>query len=351
MIFVTGGTGLVGAHLLYELVKAGKPVKALKRSTSNLSLTLKTFGYYDPDAENLFKRIEWVDGDILNYFEIEQILAGVDEVYHCAAIVSFRSSERKKMISNNVEGTSNLIDAALHNGVAKFCHVSSIAALGRNNNDEPVTEETSWTPSKKNTGYSESKFFSEAEVWRGIHEGLNAVIVNPSIILGPGNWESGSPKIFKTIYDGMKFYTKGITGYVDIRDVVAAMVDLMDDWNFERCKNQRYLLNSANLSYQQLFCSVADELGKKRPLFYTPDPILEVAWRLAAMAGFITRKPSPVTRDTVASANRHFYFDGSKISKKIPGFAYRDIFETIRDVANFLKSDMAKNNKGAKTQK
>jgi nucleoside-diphosphate-sugar epimerase len=254
------------------------------------------------------------------------------------------------MISNNVEGTANLIDSALHNGVAKFCHVSSIAALGRNNNDEPVTEETSWTPSKKNTGYSESKFFSEAEVWRGIHEGLNAVIVNPSIILGPGNWDSGSPKIFKTIYDGMKFYTKGITGYVDARDVAKAMVQLMDNKNFENCKNQRYLLNSANVSYQQLFYSIADELGKKKPSFFTSDPMLEVGWRAAAVAGFITRKPSPVTRDTVANANRHFYFDGTKITKKVPDFVYRDISETIRDVVNFMKADMAGNNKGAKTQ-
>lgn len=339
MIFVTGGTGLVGAHLLYELVKTGKPVKALKRNSSNLGLTLKTFGYYDPDAENLFRKIEWVNGDILDYFQIEDLLTGIDEVYHCAAIVSFRSSERKKMISNNVEGTANLVDASLHCGVSRFCHVSSIAALGRTNNSDSVTEETSWIPSKKNSGYSESKFFSEAEVWRGIQEGLNSVIVNPSIILGPGNWNSGSPKIFNTIYNGMMFYTKGITGYVDIRDVVKAMVVLMDDSNFETCKNQRYLLSAANLSYQELFYTIAGELGKSRPRFYTPDIMLGIAWRLATLGGIITGKPSPVTRETVANANRHFYFDGSKIMKKIPGYVYRDISEIIHDVANFLKSE------------
>lgn len=337
MVFVTGGTGLVGAHLLYELVKSGKQVKALKRKTSNLDITLKTFAFYSSEAKELFEKIDWVEGDILDFFSLEDLLNGVDEVYHCAAIVSFHSSERKKMISNNVEGTANLVNAALKNGVKKFCHVSSIAALGRTNSDIPVTEETSWVPSKKKSGYSESKFFSEVEVWRGIQEELDSVIVNPSIILGPGNWKSGSPKLFKTINDGMQFYTKGITGYVDVRDVVNVMLLLMDDKNFETCKNQRYLLNATNLSYQELFCTIADELGKKRPRVYAPDVLLGVAWRFAALSG-IFGNPSPITHETVANSNQKFYFDGSKITQKIEGFNYRDISETIKEVSEILKS-------------
>jgi dihydroflavonol-4-reductase len=350
MVFVTGGTGLVGAHLLYELAKAGKPVKALKRNSGNLSSTLKIFSYYDPDAKKLFDKIEWTEGDILDYFTLEKLLAGADEVYHCAAIVSFVSSERGKMIGNNVEGARNLVDAALFNHVKKFCHVSSIAALGRTNNDNPVTEETSWTPSRKNSGYSESKFYSETEVWRGINEGMDSVIVNPSIILGPGNWNSGSPKIFNTVYKGMPFYTKGITGYVDVRDVAKAMVLLMDSRNFETRKNQRYLLNSANLSYQDIFSRIADEFGSKRPRFYTPDSFLSVVWRIAAFGGFIAGRQPLVTREMVENSNKHFYFDGGKITKNIPGFSYRDISETIRDVAGFYKSDSAQN-KNAEKQK
>jgi dihydroflavonol-4-reductase len=351
MLFVTGGTGLVGAHLLYELIKAGKKVKALKRKSSNLSLTLKIFSYYDREAKDLFDKIEWVEGNILDYFSLEKILEGIDEVYHCAATVSFIPSERGKMIANNVEGTKNLVDASLYCGVKKFCHVSSIAALGRTNSMVPVTEETGWVPSKKNSGYSESKFFSEVEVWRGINEGLNSVIVNPSIILGPGNWDSGSPKIFKTINNGMLFYTKGITGYVDVRDVVLAMILLMDDKNFEDNKNQRYLLNAANLSYFELFNSIANELGKKPPRFYTPDFLLSVVWRMAALAGFIIGGTPFVTRDMVANSNLPFYFDGGKIAGRLPRFRYREIPETIRDVAGFLKKDISENSKAANTQK
>ena len=149
MIFVTGGTGLVGAHLLFELTSAGNNVKALKRKTSNIQQVLKTFSYYAENPKSLFEKIEWVDGDILDYFSLEKLLNGVSEIYHCAAIVSFQSNEREKMIANNVEGTANLVNAALENGVKKICHVSSIAALGRLQNGEPVTEETNWVPSKK----------------------------------------------------------------------------------------------------------------------------------------------------------------------------------------------------------
>jgi dihydroflavonol-4-reductase len=140
------------------------------------------------------------------------------------------------MIANNVEGTANLVNAALEKGVRKICHVSSVAALGRLDEQQLITEETNWVPSKKISGYSESKFFSEVEIWRGIEEGLNAVIVNPSIILGPANWETGSAKMFKTVWDGMKFFTRGVTGFVDVRDVVKAMILLMDEQYFEKIK-------------------------------------------------------------------------------------------------------------------
>ncbi|NCB09315.1 MAG: NAD-dependent epimerase/dehydratase family protein, partial [Bacteroidia bacterium] len=140
IIFVTGGTGLVGAHLLYQLTAAGKKVKALKRKTSNLQQVLKVFSYYSENHTTLFDQIEWVNGDILDYYSLEEMLAGVTEIYHCAAIVSFDPKERAKMIANNVEGTANLVNAALENGVKKICHVSSVAALGQMSGGQPVTE-------------------------------------------------------------------------------------------------------------------------------------------------------------------------------------------------------------------
>jgi nucleoside-diphosphate-sugar epimerase len=288
----------------------------------------------------LFGRIEWVNGDVLDYFSLENILQGVTQIYHCAAIVSFDPKERKRMISNNVEGTANLVNAAIENGIKRICHVSSIAALGRLENGLSVTEETNWVPAKRISGYSESKFFSEAEIWRGIEEGLDAVIVNPSIIFGPSNWETGSSKMFKTIWDGMKFYTKGVTGFVDVKDVVKAMILLMKEENFDVAKNQRYLLNSENLSYENVFTSIAGALNKPRPKYFASDFLLKIVWRAAKIASLVTAKPSMITRESVANSNAIFNFDGSKISKAF-GFTYLPIAESIQQTAQFLKQDMA----------
>ncbi len=341
MIFVTGGTGLVGSHLLFELTKSGKKVKALKRNTSKLHHVFKTFSYYSEDPRGLLGQIEWVDGDILDYYSLEGLLGGVSEIYHCAAIVSFRPSEREKMISNNVGGTANLVNAAIENGVGKICHVSSIAALGRLQNGGLATEKTTWAPSKEVSGYSESKFYSEAEIWRGIEEGLDAVIVNPSIILGPANWGTGSAKFFKTVWDGMPFYTRGVTGFVDVGDVVQAMIKLMHPDNFGDCKNQRYILNADNISYRELFTQIADALGKPRPKYFTSDRALAVAWRAAVLWGWLTRSPSQVTRESVSGSNDINKFDGSKITE-LTGFQYKPISESIKKTGSYLKKDMGK---------
>ena len=341
MIFVSGGTGLVGAHLLFDLVKSNKEVVALKRAGSNLGITQKIFSYYSEDSEKLFQKIHWVDGDILDYFSLEKALNGVVEVYHCAAIVSFDSRQKYQMISNNVEGTANLVNASLENKVKKFCHVSSIASLGRNSAGIPVTEETKWIPSKKNSGYSDSKFFSEAEVWRGIEEGLDAVIVNPSIILGPGNWQQGSPKLFQTVYDGLKFYTKGTTGFVDVWDVVKAMTLLMEDSNFEKNKNQRFLLNAETLSYQQLFHEISNALNKPAPRYFASDFLLGIAWRLAKLQQSITGKEALISRDSVANSNALFTFDGDKITRSLEGFEYKSISQSIKEIAEIFKKEKA----------
>ena len=341
MIFLTGGTGLVGAHLLYELTLAGHKVKALKRETSNLQQVLKTFSCYTQNPDELFNRIEWVNGDILDYFAIEKILKGVTEIYHCAAIVSFDPEERKKMIVNNVEGTANLVNAAIENGVRQICHVSSVAALGQLENGQLITEETNWVPSKKVSGYSESKFFSEAEIWRGMEEGLDAVIVNPSIILGPANWETGSAKMFKTVWDGMKFYTKGVTGFIDVKDVVQAMILLMQDSNFATAKSNRFLLSSENISYGDVFFQIADALGKPRPKYFASNALLGLVWRAAKMAGMFTGKSPLITRETAANASRVRNFDGSKITRMFD-FQYNPISESIHNTSRIFKAEIAK---------
>ena len=339
MILVTGGTGLVGAHLLYELTNSGNRVKALHRHQSNTDWVRKIFSYYTDHADMLFSQIEWVEGDILDYLSLEEALKGVTSIYHCAAIVSFHGDDRDMMLNNNVKGTGNLIDAALHNGVSRFCHVSSIAALGKTQDGSEITEETYWTPSKRKSGYSLSKFFSEMEVWRGIEEGLDAVIVNPSIIMGPGNWEIGSPKLFQSIWKGLKYYTKGIAGFVDVRDVVKAMILLMDEQRFSEVKNQRFILNAGNLSYQDFFNKIADGLNKPRPRNFASDIKLHIAWRMARAGSFFTGKPPVITRETLSGTNQKNNYSGEKITRTI-GFNYKSLDSSIADIAEIFLNDM-----------
>lgn len=338
MVFVTGGTGLVGSHLLLSLLENGEKVRALKRSTSNISQVQKVFSWYTGEAEVLFNKIEWVNGDMLDIFSLEPLLEGVESVYHCAAIVSFDSRTRKQMLSNNIEGTANLVNASLNTGVKKICHVSSVSALGKTNNGEPINEETNWIPSKRNTGYSESKFFSETEIWRGVEEGLEAVIVNPSIIIGPGRWQEGSPAFFRVIQQGLPFYTLGSTGYVGISDVVTAIQTLMDPVNFDKAKNQRFLLNSENLTFREFFTQVSVALGKPAPRIPVSRTMLSFVWRILAVWTWISGKPSPVTRETATSSSSHTAFDGSKISRMF-NFQYRPVKEAVRSTAGIYIRD------------
>jgi dihydroflavonol-4-reductase len=339
MIFVTGGTGLIGSHLLYKLVADGKSVKALRREKSNLQQVFKIFSWYSSNPDELFRRINWVNGDIQDYYDMEMLLEGIEEVYHCAGIVSFDSRNHRKMIHNNVEGTANLVNAALENGVKKFCHVSSVSALGKNQDGYHTNEHTNWIPSKKVSAYSKSKFFSEAEVWRGIEEGLDAVIVNPSIVLGPGNWDAGSSGLFKVVWEGLKFYTGGSTGYVDVKDVVKAMVMLMDDQHFEAFKNNRYLLSAENKSFREMFNMIADELNRPRPSFFAGNLMLGFTWRAMSAIQLFIKTARPVTREVAFAAVTKTFFDGSKITT-LPGYSYLPVAESVKQTSAIFKSEV-----------
>ncbi len=339
MIFVTGGTGLVGSHLLLELTRKHGHVKALKRKTSNTEMVRKIFSWYTDDFEKLYRGIEWTEGDILDEFSLYHALKGVDLIYHCAAIVSFDTRKKSEMIRNNVEGTANLVNAAIECGVERICHVSSNSALGKTEPGMAITEETRWLPSKKNSGYSESKFFSETEIWRGMEEGLDAVVVNPSIIIGPGNWNNGSSGFFPVIYKGLLFYTKGTTGFVDVRDVVSAILLLTEKENFEISKGQKYLISAENMSYQSFFHLIADALGKRKPSVYASDLLLEIAWRASSLWGILIGAPVRITKETVANSNLKQQFDGSKICRTF-GFSYRPVSEAIAHTASCFLQDI-----------
>ena len=339
MIFVTGGTGMVGAHLLYDLACKGEKVRALRRSGSNIKKTEKVFSFYTADYKPLLQNIEWVEGDILNKDGLLELLIGVDRIYHAAAIVSFDPKDRALMLENNCQGTANLVEAALSLKVPRFCYVSSIAAIGTPPEGIEANEFHPWRNSYNHSAYAESKYASEMEVWRGINEGLNAVIVNPSVILGPGDWEStGSPAIFYNVGKGMKFYTKGGTGFVDVRDVTSAMWQLMQDDVWDRVKNQRFILNSENMPYRNLFQQIAIALKVGTPKYFVGSTLLKLVGFLARFHGFISRSRPKLTKEMIRSANKLSYYDGSKICNEI-GFSYTPMEASIRNISEIYLND------------
>ena len=327
MILITGGTGLVGSHLLFDLVSKGKRVRALKRFGSDTELVRKIFSFYSQDADDLFNSIEWFDGDMLDPLSIGDSLIGIKDVYHCAALVSFKKEDKKNMIDINVEGTRNLVDACVDSNIRKFCMVSSIAALGSpEQGANIVTESTPWSPEEKRSGYSFSKFQSELEVWRGIEEGLNAVIVNPSIILGPGHWNKGSSLLFSTVVKGLKYYTKGVTGYVDVRDVSKVMVQLMES----NISNERFILNAENCSYEFIFKAIAKSLGIEGPTKYASPKMTEIGWRLAYLQHILLFKQNGFTKETARASHNIKHFSNEKIKEAL-NFEFIDIEKSIKD--------------------
>ena len=338
MILITGGTGMLGAHLILRLLQNGKKVRATKRPSSQIERTRHIFSFYTDKADQLFSQIEWIDCDILDYDEVCSAMEGCNQVYHSAGMIAFHPSDYPAMMEFNIDGTANMVNAALDKGIEQFCHVSSVAALGRAPKGEAADEETYWKPTTTKEGYSVSKYYSEMEVWRGIQEGLNAVIVNPSVIMGPGNWNASSSKLFQVVDNGMKFYTTGGTGFVDVDDVVRAMVMLMEPEHFEKVKANRYILAEGSYSYGDIFHMIADALEVKFPSIRATKWMLAIGWRLAAVKGFLTRTRPSITRDTSKGANVMRYINGEKITRDIP-FQYTSIMETINRIGKMYRID------------
>jgi len=338
-IFLTGGTGMLGAHLLLDLARSGTSVRALKRRNSDLRWVRKIFSWYASDADRLFDAIEWVDGDLMEKESLREAMAGVDVVIHAAAKVSFDPGDREVVLRENMEGTAYLVDLALELKIPRFCHVSSVAALGNPDAGITVKEDFSWKNDRKRSAYSESKFQSEVEVWRGIEEGLQAIIVNPSVILGPGNWHNSSPRLFQTVYNGMKFYTSGGTGFVDVRDVSKVILQLLQPEAWESAVNQRFVLSAENLTYRDLFGQIASALQRPQPTIPANRLLLQLGWRGSRLVSALTGKQPSLTRETARSASRTSLYDGSKITRTID-FAYTPISRTIQEIGKIFLKDI-----------
>ncbi|MFC3200134.1 NAD-dependent epimerase/dehydratase family protein [Parapedobacter deserti] len=323
MVLVTGGTGFLGSTLIKRLIAAGNTVRATKRAASAI-----------PHALMGLPGLEWVDADVTDFFALSDAFDGVDKVYHCAAMISFHAADKKKLMSINVEGTANIVALALEHRV-RLLHVSSIAAVGRAKNGRETTEKDLWEYGPEQPGYAIAKYEAEMEVWRGIAEGLNAVIVNPSLIIGAtsrreGNGTSGS--IFLQLHNGLNFYTDGSVGLIDVEDAAKAMLLLMEN---PAISGQRFLLTHVNMPHKELLERCSRRLGRPAPKYRATPWMLGIAWRFAAVWSLFTRKRPLLTRETARSANRQARFSNKKLVDAT-GITFKSIDETLDEICREL---------------
>jgi nucleoside-diphosphate-sugar epimerase len=327
MILVTGATGLLGSHLLIQLAEQGETCRALYRNKAKINDVHGLFCFYFQEkAEEKWLSIEWVHCDLLDISSLESAMSEISHVYHCAALVSFFKADFEACIQNNRVATANVVNFSLRKKVQKLCYVSSTAAVGVNSKGAS-TEANKWEPGSEVSGYSVSKFLAEKEVWRGIEEGLNAVIINPCVILGPGNWNSSSLAIFKAANKGMPFFPPGSNAIVDARDVALAMIQLMKSTILK----ERFLCVGPNLSFKELFSELSKKLGQKSPRYSAPKFIALFYALMNELLGHITGKSSGISIESVHSGYKTISYDRSKIEKAIP-IHFHTLNETIENV-------------------
>lgn len=321
MILVTGATGFLGSVLTRQLLEQGQQVRALKRENARIPLFLQ-------DQKNL----EWVTGDLSDFFALEEAMEGVDRVYHAAASISFQAEDKQKMLKTNVEGTANLVDLCLEKSNVRMVHVSSVAALGSAKEGKLIDEDTHWDTAKHPSSYSLSKYLSEMEVWRGIAEGLDAVMVNPSIIIGKECGWKGSGNLFSMVDRGLSRYPSGSCGLVAVEDVATAMIQLMNT----NITAERFILNGENWLYKDLFQEIARQFGIKGPQKEVKEWQLLMAATVLGWLGKISGKKFGLTKETARSASKISRFSSEKIKKSID-IQFTPIRPYIADICQSLK--------------
>ncbi len=334
MILVTGGTGLVGSHLLYQLTSQNKQVRAIYRTSKSLDSVKKVFSYFTDNIEGLFSKIEWVKADITDVPSLEKVFVNVEVVYHVAALVSFNPKEYRKMRQVNIDGTANIVNYAIAGTVQKLCFVSSIAAIGDSINNEVVTEENDWSIESGNNGYAITKHGAEMEVWRASQEGVDVIIVNPGVILGAGFWNLNTGQLFSKVAKGFKYFTEGVTGFVGVTDVAKSMIELTES----DVKNQGFILVSENISFKEVFTEIAKNFEKKPPIIKVSKTTTSFLRRIDAILSFITGKKRLITKDSANSLHSKTYYSSEKIKNSI-GFEFTSIKSVIKEVCISYKKE------------
>lgn len=327
MILVTGGTGLVGAHLLLHLIDNGEKVRAIYRSVASMEKTKSLFATYK--KESLFEQIEWISADITEVPSLEIAFQGIDTVYHCAALISFDPKDENKLRKTNIEGTANIVNFCIAYQIKKLCFVSSIATLGDLLPHEKfITEETEWNPEKYHNDYAISKYGAEMEIWRGQQEGLDVIIVNPGVILGPGFKEQGSGQLFTKVKKGLKFYTLGSTGFVAVTDVVRMAHHLMQS----TIKNERFILIAENSVFRDILNSMADSLGMQRPKIHAKPLLMEILWRLDWFLSNIFQQKRKLSRSMAKASYSKNNYSNQKIKDTLET-DFTNVHKYIKDIS------------------
>ncbi len=337
MNLITGATGLVGAHVALQLLQQGKSVVAIKREGSDLSKTKKLFSYYTSDSEQLFNQIKWVDADISDIYSILDALEGIETVYHCAGFVSFNHKQKKQIHTINTEGTANVVNACLEKKTKALCYVSSIATLQNPDITKNIDESVYWKSSPSASDYAISKYNGEREVWRGMEEGLNAVIVNPGIILGPGFWYQSSGKLIDTCYKGNPFYTEGSSATIDAKDVAACMVQLTEQHHF----GKRFVLIENNYSFKEILSETHKALGKKEPYMNAGKGLLVLAKCMDSFRCMISGKEPIITKETITAALEKNTFINMRIKQAL-NYSFTPLKETLKFVSTAFLNDLKK---------
>ena len=295
MILVTGANGLLGSQIVRKLLEKKIDFVALKRVGSDISLLEKEL-------------VTWVEGDILDINTLFDNLNNVDTVIHCAAVVSYHSSDAQLLHEVNVVGTNNIVNACIEAGVKNLIHISSIAAFGRNKMTSLVNESTIWMESSLNTNYAETKYLAELEAWRGANEGLNVAIVNPSVILAAGLPGRSSTQLLDYSWNEHRFLINGTMSYVDVRDVVEAVYSIYDKGIY----GERFIINAGKVEYKYLFDQLAVRMMKKTPSIMAEGWLLWIALFLQTIKYWLTRSRPTVTREVIKTTLKDIEYDNRK---------------------------------------
>ena len=315
MIFLTGASGLVGSHIIRKLLAEGLSVRALYRTQSDLSF-----------LQDVYNQIDWVEGDLLDTSLLRKALKDCKQVVHCAGVISYSSKDTDLLYKVNVEGTKALVDASLAAGIERMVHISSVAALGRAKRKAVIDEKQKWEKSNLNSWYGETKYLGELEVWRAHTEGLPSIILNPSVVLGPGPIDRSSTKLFGYILHQKPFYPPGLVNWVDVRDVAQIVFASLQP---KVRAGEKYIVSAGAVRYKELFRQMADCLGVPAPKYQTNSLLTAGAYYLEKINTLLGKKGALLTKETIILSNLEIEFDNSKITKRYD-FSFRPLSDTLQ---------------------